>query len=84
MTPPMTPTRAETRRAVLLYLAVTETIREAGEVPSGTLYAALMERGCSLETYERIIGVIERAGLIRKSAGGLITWTGPAKGEAMA
>lgn len=57
-------------------MAVAETVRELREVPSGTMYAALMGR-MSLETYNKILGVLTRAGLVTVDRSHLVRWTGP-------
>jgi len=46
----------EGRAAMQIVLAVSETIRDLGRVPSGHLYAQLMGR-MSLETYNLIIDI---------------------------
>lgn len=56
-------------------MAVAETIRELGSVPSGELYARLMG-SISLESYGQIVGTLERAGLIEER-GHLLRWVGP-------
>jgi hypothetical protein len=56
--------------------AVAEAIRGLGEVPNGHLYAQLMGV-MDHRTYESIIGLLKRAGLVSES-GNLLTWTGPA------
>lgn len=58
--------------------AVAETIREMGTVPAGVLYSGLMTRGCTLQQYESIIGILERSQLVEQSAGGqILRWVGP-------
>lgn len=54
---------------------VCEAIREAKEIPSGHLYAALMPHGCTLTMYEAIIGVVTRSGVVEKK-GDLLVWKG--------
>ena len=56
--------------------AVAEAIREAKEIPSGTLYAMLMGH-MSLETYQGIIRTLKGAGLVAERAH-LLSWCGPA------
>lgn len=53
-------------------LAIAETIREAGSIPSGHLWAAAMSH-MSFDEYERIIALLTGAGLIR-SKNHLLTW----------
>lgn len=69
----------QVKAALNMILAVSETIREAGQVPSGTLYAALMSK-VDLGGYNRIIDTLKGAGVIREENHCLI-WIGP-KAEA--
>lgn len=55
--------------------AVAETIRELKQIPSGHLYARLMEVNLSLEGYEAIIGILKNSGLIKEENYELI-WIG--------
>lgn len=57
-------------------LAIAETVRELGEVPSGHLYAQLMG-DMDLDTYTSLIQVLEHAGLVRVQPSHLIIWVGP-------
>jgi hypothetical protein len=56
-------------------MAVSETIREAGAVPSGHLYAALISK-VDLEGYQRLIRTLENAQLVEKR-GDMLRWIGP-------
>jgi len=58
-----------------IVVAVAETIKELGSVPSGHLYARLMGH-MNLETYEGIIGVLVRKGMVRQEPSHLLVWTG--------
>ncbi len=60
--------------AMMVLKAVAEAIRDAKGMPSGTLYAALSSKGCSLDQYEKIIGMMERSGLIRRDGNHYLTW----------
>ncbi|SRR3990167_4138746 len=55
--------------------AVADTIKEAGRIPAGTLYASLMTQGCTIQQYEQIEGLLVRSGLVRKVNDELI-WIG--------
>lgn len=55
---------------------VGEAIKELGEVPSGLLYARLMVY-MDINTYNTIIGLLEKAGKITNK-GHLLTWVGGA------
>ena len=67
-------------RGLDVLMALAEVIRDAGTAPKGPMYAALMSR-LSLEGFERALGILERAGVIRQTIE-TVTWTGPAKGGA--
>jgi len=56
-------------------LAIAECIRELGSVPSGHLYARLMEY-MSIETYEKLIGILVEAGKIKRHPSHLLEWVG--------
>jgi len=49
-----------------LTVTVAEAIREAGEIPSGHLYAQLMGR-LSLDLYNEMVATMKRAGLIEET-----------------
>ena len=72
-------TKDDVGTAVAVIGAIAETIREAGEVPSGVLYAGLMTKGCTLPQYEQILGVLQRAKLVAVK-GHVVRWVGPLKG----
>lgn len=74
-------TSEQVEAAAKLMAVVVDTIRDAGEIPSGHLYAALMSAGCTLSTYEQLIGVLERRGLIEVDPSHVIRWIGPKKAE---
>jgi hypothetical protein len=57
-------------------VAIADTIRELGEVPAGTLYAALMTR-MSLETFEQFIAILVKADLVKRDGSHLLRWIGP-------
>ena len=58
---------AITAKQITAYLntvkAVADAIKEVGEVPSGSLYAMLIEH-LTLEQYNRIIGHLKTAGVV--------------------
>jgi hypothetical protein len=58
-------------------MAVAEAIRELGSVPSGHLYAQLMDK-MSLETYTAVIQVLKNTKLVEEK-NHLLTWIGPVK-----
>jgi len=70
------PATKEVQAALEALAALAEAIQVAGSVPSGELYA---HAGCpSIETWERMLGLLERSKLIRRD-GHLLVWTGPAR-----
>ena len=56
-------------------VAVSETIRELKQVPSGVLYAQLMGI-MDLETYEAMIRTLKNTGLVAEE-NYLLVWKGP-------
>lgn len=69
-------TKEQVKGAFNTIVAVTEAIREAREIPEGTLYAALMGHGCDLATFEKMVRIIVNTGLVEKR-GKLLRWIGP-------
>ncbi len=61
--------------AVELAAAIGEAIRELGSVPSGHLYARLMDR-MAIEDYEAAIGLLIRTRLVRREPSHLLVWAG--------
>lgn len=53
--------------AIQMIKAVADAIKELGKIPSGHLYARLMPY-LDLPSYEKIIGILERSGVIRKTS----------------
>lgn len=71
----MSTTREQVQAVFDVMLAITEVIRAEGEVPSGVLYARLMDK-MSLETYNAILSKIKGSGLVVEK-NYLLTWVGP-------
>ena len=67
------PTQAKAALSALV--AIADAIREAGRVPSGTLYAILCGR-MDLRTYEALIRTLKNAGLVEEKYNEL-RWIGP-------
>lgn len=65
-------TNKQAGAALRAIMAVAEAIRSLGSVPSGHLYAQVMQY-MSLQSYERIIETLVGAGVI-KVQNHLITW----------
>jgi hypothetical protein len=68
-------THKEVKAALGIIQAVAEAIRELGEVPSGHLYARLMDQ-FSLAQFEQVLDALKGAGLVRESNAHLLTWVG--------
>lgn len=56
--------------------AIAAAIMEAGEIPSGHIYASLKGQ-MSLDEYNLAISVLVRANLVEKKASHLLVWKGP-------
>lgn len=67
--------KEEVSKALLVTSAVAAVIMELGEIPSGHLYARLMDK-MSLEVYNKVIGLLKGAKLVQEK-GHLLTWIGP-------
>lgn len=76
------PSKDELLAGFKILTAVAEAIREAGEIPSGTLYGALCGR-VTLQGWESIVRTLTNAGLVAETSGNLLRWVGPKieKGE---
>ena len=72
---PRAPRVSEAQAAFQITLTITEAIREAGEIPSGTLYAMLCGK-MDLPAYEAMIRTIKNTGLVTEK-NHLLTWAGP-------
>jgi hypothetical protein len=68
-------TSQQVKAAFNTVLAVTEAIREAKEIPAGTVYAALVGR-VDLQGFQKILSIIKGAGLIEERTH-LLRWIGP-------
>ena len=63
------------KKALLILMAVSDTVREMGEVPSGHIYAALTGK-VDFQGFQGVIRTLKGAGLIKQN-GDLLVWTGP-------
>ena len=66
------PISPQVKTALHKIRALADAIKEVKEIPSGTLYAACMEK-ISLNEYNRIIGLLVRSGLI-ENKNNLLKW----------
>lgn len=71
----MEATKDQVKAAFGVVVAITEAIREAKEIPAGTLYAVLCDK-VDLAGFERIVGIITGSGMVEKR-GDLLRWIGP-------
>lgn len=53
-----TATLSDSAKALLLIKLVADCVKEAGKIPAGHLYAILMEKGCSLGSFDYIVGLL--------------------------
>jgi hypothetical protein len=67
-------TRAQVAATQLMTLAIAEAIREARQIPSGTLYAAVCDK-IDIGGYETVIRTLKNAGLVSEEAH-MLRWTG--------
>ena len=65
------------KQGFALLVTFSEAIRAAGEIPSGTLYAAAMMQGMELEAYNKAIETLINTGLVKRTPAHLLVWTGP-------
>lgn len=72
---PRTPSACQQKLAFLAVAAVTETIREAGRVAEGPLYAMLCDR-MDLQAFERMVTIIVGTKLVKREGHELV-WVGP-------
>lgn len=75
----MTPNAAKQMAALQIAKAVIDSIRETGErgLPGGTIYAALMTHGCTMEQFETLMRSIVDTGLISRDGNHLYRYVGP-------
>lgn len=66
--PIQTDNRAVQPKLLVLLKIILETVKEAGPAgaPSGPMYLAFMQHGCSLDQYEVMTGTLVDAGFLRK------------------
>jgi hypothetical protein len=67
-------TNADIQAGLEIMIAAVEAIRDAKSIPSGTLYAAMMDT-LSHDAYESMIRQVLRTGLV-KQENHLLTWIG--------
>lgn len=67
---------AQVKSAINVILALSETLREVKEIPSGTLYVQVLGV-LTLEQYQRCIDILKGAKLVEETPGHLLRWVGP-------
>ena len=75
LNPTPAPSANQKKAAVALVFAVAETIREVGEVPSGTLYTMLMDK-ISYTDFNHLLGILKGSGMV-EDRDHLLVWVGP-------
>lgn len=73
----MKPTKEQIQAYILAVRAIADAIKELKQVPAGTMYATLMSK-MSLEAFDRIIGHLIDAGVVKRHDSHLLEWIGPA------
>jgi hypothetical protein len=63
----------QAKAGLSLVVAVAETVKDLGEVHSGTLYAALMDR-MTLTQFDRVLDIMKRAGMVTQKDN-LLRWS---------
>jgi hypothetical protein len=55
---------------------VADAVRDVGSIPSGHLYAQVMNT-LRLDQYNQIIGILKGAGLVAEDRAHMLRWVGP-------
>ena len=65
-----------------LLIALAETVRQAGAVPAGHLYATALTALPSLSAsdFDQLVAGLVRVGLVERTPAHLLRWIGPHKG----
>ncbi len=72
---PTKPTPEQIKAAFAMTAAVAEAIRAAGQIPAGTLYAALCAK-VDIQGFDKMMNILKGAGLVREVSH-LLIWIGP-------
>ena len=73
----MDPNKHDVLSAIELVRIVAVSISEVGEIPSGHLYAQLMDV-MDLRCFERVVTMLVDARLVEREPSHLLRWIGPA------
>lgn len=68
-------TKEQVASAIAVVQTIAEAVRVAGKIPSGHLYAMIMDK-VSIQAFESAVALLKRAGLVGESNHEL-SWTGP-------
>ena len=67
------------KAALAVAHALGEAIRDLKEIPAGHLYAHVTGK-LSHDQFEQAVGILVKAGLVRREPSHLLVWTGPDAG----
>lgn len=70
------PTPEQINTLLDLVHALADTIRDLGQVPSGHLYAAIVD-SYDFNAYGVAINILTRSGLVKQLSNHMLVWTGP-------
>ncbi len=65
--------KAQAKTTISVILAIADVIREAGQIPAGHLYAALLGCGGDMTSFNIILNYLTGAGVVRRD-GDLLVW----------
>lgn len=70
----MTPQQAAALRQIAQ--GIIDAVKAGGDLgaPAGTLYAALMGAGCTLNQFQQIMSALVRTGKVRTNSSGTLYW----------
>ena len=68
-------TAQQVKDAVAVMIETVKAIHDAGEIPAGTLFAALQTKGMGIGGYEAMERQILRTNLVKKT-GHILKWVG--------
>lgn len=68
----MNATKEQVAAYIQIVKAIAETIKELGSVPSGHLYARLMDK-MDIQMYQNIIALLKKNGFVKES-NHVLTW----------
>ena len=70
-------TKEQVKTALLAIQVLAQAVKLAGQIPAGTLYAAVMSY-MNVDTFDSFVARLVGAGLVRRDASHLLVWIGPA------